>query len=180
MTLDLSPNPRPEVAERVLLSTSDLFGSVRSWPLSARGGFPPVLRKNNFGLAAYATRTHAFLEITTKLRAQRNREAERLRAYRQVFTSAGSGEPAVFGVRARLLRFGGFTAEAPHAFSLGLDVSMCAWDIRSVAETTMGKQTHDIDLIYVVGFGQSIREADCWQEFETLVRITLSDWSGIR
>lgn len=177
---DLSPTPRRETAERILSVATPLFDAVKSSPLSGRAGFPQVLRNNNFGLAVRATKTHALLEVTTKLRSQRSREADRLQAYRQIFTSIDSGEPAIFGVKARLLRFSGFTAEAPHAFALGPDTSMCAWDVRSTDTRNLKKQSYDLDVIYVVGYGRSIREADSWQEFDTLIRVTLSEWSGIR
>lgn len=179
--LDLAVTPNRETGDRILSVANALFDAVKSAPLSARAQFPSVLRNNNFALAIRATTTHAFLEVTTKLHAHRSREADRLRAYRQIFTSIKSGQPAIFRVdRARLVRISGATLEAPHAFALGSDFSMCAWDVRSTTVLNGQKQTHDIDIIYVVGFGEIIREDDAWQEFDTLIRVTLSDWSGIR
>lgn len=179
--LDFSLTPRRETSDRILSTATALFEAVKSAPLSARTNFPKVLRNNNFALAARVTTTHAFLEVTTKLHAHRSREADRLQAYRQLFTSVDSGEPAIFKIdRARLIRISGVTLEGPHAFAIGADISMCAWDARSTAVFNGRKQTHDIDILYVVGFGETIREHDAWQEFDALIRVTLSDWSGIR
>ncbi len=179
--LDLSTNPKRESADKILATASELFGAVKSAPFSARSGFPKVFKNNNFAVALRVTATHAFLEVTTKLHAQGSREQDRVRAYRQLFTSTESGEAAVLKVdKARLIRISGATFEAPHAFAIGSDFSMCAWDVRSTT-TINGKLTsHDIDVIYVVGFGSLIREADAWQEFDTLIRVTLADWSGSR
>jgi hypothetical protein len=179
MSLDFSPPQNTETANRILSEAKILFGAVKDLPISVRSGFPKILRRNSFGIAVHTTKTHAFLEITTKLRAKRSWEPKRIQVYRQLFTTPNSGEPALFIV-SRLNRFSAFTVEFPHAFSLGADVSMCAWDMRSVADTTGGKQSFDIDLIYAVGYGAFIREADCWQEFDTLVRVTISDWSGMQ
>lgn len=179
--LDLSSSPRREIADQILLVASALFDSVKSAPMSARKNLPQILRNNNFGFAVRVTATHAFLEITTKLHAHRSREAERLRAYRQIFTSIESGQPAIFKVdKARLIRIGAMTLEAPHAFALGSDLSMCAWEARSTTKVAGKMSTHDIDIIYVVGFGEAISVDDVWQEFDTLIRVTLSDWSGTR
>jgi len=179
MSLDFSTPRNTVTANRILSEAKILFGAVRDFPLSARSGFPRILQRNSFGIAVLTTKTHAFLEVTTKLRAKRSWETRRIQLYQQLFTTPNSGEPALFIV-SRLNRFSAFTVESPHAFSLGADVSMCAWDMRTVADTPGGKQSFDIDLIYAVGFGTSIREADCWQEFDTLARVTISDWSGIR
>lgn len=182
LELDFSAAPRRETGARILSVSNALFDAVKSAPISARANFPKVLRNNNFALAVHATRTHAFLEVTTKLHAHRDREANRLRAYRQIFTSQAAGHPSLFKIdKARLVRIGGGGAlEAPHAFALGSDFSMCAWDLRCTTVLNGQKQTHNIDVIYVVGFGEAIREDDAWQEFDTLIRVTLSDWSGIR
>ena len=181
LELDFASNPRREIADRILSVASELFDSVKSAPMSARKELPQVLRNNNFGFAVRVTATHAFLEVTTKLRAHRSRELDRLRAYRQIFTSIESGQPAVIKVdKARLVRVSNLTLEAPHAFALGSDFSMCAWEARSTTTVDGKKSTHDIDIIYVVGFGETISVDDVWQEFDTLIRVTLSDWSGIR
>jgi hypothetical protein len=172
--LDFSATPRRETAERVLSIASTLFEAVKAAPLTARKTFPTVLRSNNFALAVRATPTHTFLEVTTKLRAHRNRELHRTQTYRQIFTSIDSGD------KARLVRFGGGTLEAPRAFAIGSDMSMCAWDTKCITTQNDEKQSHEIDIIYVVGYGSSIREDDCWQEFDTLIRVTLSDWSGVQ
>jgi hypothetical protein len=158
-----------------------LFDTVKAAPLSARVGFPEVLRNNNFGLTLRVTNSHAFLEVTTKLRANRARDAERLQAYRQIFTSKDSRQPAVFAIDgSRFIRFSGFTAEAPHAFALGSNFSMCAWDIRSRTLVEGRPRSFDIDVLYVVGFGRSIPAEEAWQEFDALIRVTLSDWGGVR
>lgn len=177
--LDFSATPRRETADRVLSIASDLFESVKAAPVAVRNSFPDVLRSNNFALTVRATRTHTFLEVTTKLRAHRSRELQRVQSYRQIFTSIDSGEPTIFAIdKARLVRFGGGTLDAPHAFALGSDMSMCAWDTRVITMQNGQRQSHEIDIIYVVGYGSEIREDDCWQEFDTLIRVTLSDWSA--
>ena len=179
--LNFSATPRRETGDRILSVANALFDAVKNAPLAARTQFPKVLRNNNFALAVRATTTHAFLEVTTKLHAHRSREADRLRAYRQIFTSIESDEPAIFRVdKARLIRVSGATLEAPHAFAIGSDFSLCTWDARSTAVLDGQKQSHDIDVLYVVGFGELIREDDAWEEFDTLIRVTLADWSGIR
>lgn len=179
--LDFSLSPNRETGERILLVANALFDAVKSAPLALRTQFPKVLRNNNFALAVRVTTTHAYLEVTTKLRAQRSREADRLRAYRQIFTSASSGQPAIFRIdKSRLIRISRATLESPHAFALGSDLSMCAWDVSSTTHINGQKQSHDIDIIYVIGFGETLREDDAWQEFDTLIRVTLSDWSGGR
>ena len=179
--LDFSSSPRREIADQILAVASALFDSVKSAPMSARKKLPKILRNNNFGLSVRLTATHAYLEVSTKLHAQRSREVERLRAYRQIFTSMESGQPAVFNVdKVRLVRIGAMGFEAPHAFALGSDFSMCAWEIRSTTIVDGKKSTHDIEIIYVVGFGETISVDDVWQEFDSLIRVTLSDWSGVR
>lgn len=179
--LDFSVSPSRETGDRILTVANELFDAVKSAPLVARTQFPKVLRNNNFALAVRVTTTHAFLEVTTKLHAHRSRELDRLKAYRQIFTSTDSGQPAIFKIeRARLIRISGATLEAPHAFAIGSDFSMCTWETRATAVINGHKQSHDIDVLYVVGFGETIREDHAWQEFDTLIRVTLSDWSGIR
>ena len=180
-SLDLSPSPRRVTGERILAVATPLFEAVKVAPIGIRAKFPSILRNNNFALAVHVTRQHAFLEVTGKFRAQVARAADRLLVYRQVFTTPTSGEPALFTLTGtRLARMADFTAKAPHAFALGSDFSMCAWNLRSTATIDGNHRSHDIDIIYVVGFGRSIHEADCWQEFDSLIRVTLSDWSGMR
>lgn len=179
--LDLSPHPRIDVADRIQSVASSLFDSVKAAPASVRARFPKVLRNNNFGFAVRVTKTHAFLEVTTKLHAHQSRAAERLAAYRQIFTSIGAGDTAIFKVNdARLVRIGAMSLEAPHAFALGSDFSLCAWEVRSSSDVKGKKSIHDIDIIYVVGFGSSIPIDDAWREFDTLIRVTLADWSAAR
>lgn len=179
--LDLSISPKREIADQILSVATSLFDSVKNAPLAARKNLPAILRSNNFGIALRLTSKHAFLEITTKLHSHKNREIERLRAYRQIFTSIESGEGAVFKIdKARLARIGGMTLEAPHAFAIGSDFSLCAYEVRSSSIFEGKKSTHDIDIIYVVGFGEIISVEDSWQEFDALIRVTLSDWSNAR
>jgi len=179
--INFSPSPRREIADKILAVAGGLFEAVKSAPLSARVKFPKVLQKNNFALALRVTSTHAFLEVTTKLQAQRSRETARVNAYRQIFTSTDSGEASIFKIdKVKLVRISGATLEAPHAFAIGKDFSMCAWDIRSTANVGGRILSHDLDVIYVVGFGSSIREEDAWQELDALIRVTIADWSGIR
>lgn len=180
-SLDLSISPRRDIADQILSVATPLFDSVKIAPLAARKNLPRILRNNNFGMALRLTSAHAFLEISTKLYSHKNREMERLRAYRQIFTSIESGEGAIIKIdKARLARIGAMTLEAPHAFAIGSDFSMCAWEVRSSAIIEGKKSTHDIDIIYVVGFGETIAAEDAWQEFDTLIRVTLSDWSSTR
>lgn len=177
--LDLSLSARQDVAAKIHSVASSLFGAVKAAPAALRSHFPKVLRNNNFGFAVRVTKTHAFLEVTSKLNAHQSRDAERLRAYRQIFTSIESGDQAIFKMHdARLVRIGAMTLEAPHAFALGSDFSMCAWEARS-STVVNGKQSKfDIDIIYVIGFGKAIPIDDAWQEFDTLIRVTLADWSA--
>jgi hypothetical protein len=180
-SLDLSPSTNPWAGEQILSVAAPLFDAVKAAPLKVRENFPSILRNNNFSFAVHVTKRYAFLEVTGKFRAQRTRLVDRLNAYRQIFTDSSSGEPAIFTVTdARLVRVARLTAEAPHAFALGSDFSMCAWDMRSTTTAGGKPVSHQIDIIYVVGFGKNIREADCWQEFDSIIRITLSDWSGMR
>lgn len=179
--IDLTPSPRPAIREKILKTATPLFEAVKRAPVALRTNFPEALRSNNFGLLAHVTRQYAFLEVTTKFRAQPNKWQERLHAYKQIFTSSSSGEQAVFNVnQSRFIQIAKLTAEAHHAFSLGSNFSMCAWEVRSVSEEDGKKTTYDIDAIYVVGFGSEILEVDSWQEFDSLIRLTISDWSGLK
>lgn len=179
--LDFSLHPSPDVSDRILSVANDLFGSVKAAPASVRARLPKVLRNNNFGFAVRVTKTHAFLEVTTKLHAHQSRAAGRLAAYRQIFTSVGAGDSAIFKVDdARLTRIGAMSLEAPHAFALGSNFSLCVWEVRSESDERGKKSVHDIDIIYVVGFGPSIPIDDAWREFDTLIRVTLADWSAAR
>lgn len=175
--LDFAENPKREIGEKILTVARTLFDSVKSAPIHGREGFPKILRNNNFGLTLLTTNTHAFLEITTKFHAQRERQAERVQSYRQIFTSSESGERAMARLtNSRLIRVGGMNVEGAHAFALGPDLSMCAWDVHSTAVVNGHKKTCDIDIIYVVGFGESIRDTDAWMEFDTIIRVTFAGW----
>ena len=179
--LDLTPNPRREIGEKILTIGNSLLESVKNVPISNRAGFPEVLRNNNFALAVRVTKDYAFLEITTKARAPKSREAERLSVYRQFFTPLNSGERAVFTVdQSRVCRFGEMTLEADHAFSLGSDVSICIWNVRFISTIRNQRISKTIGALYVVGFGEKIREEEAWQEFDALIRLTLADWSAAR
>lgn len=179
--LDLTPHPRRDIAEKVLSVSSALFDAVKLAPLSLRASLPSILRTNNFGLAVRVTRQYAFLEITSKFRAQRSRENERVAAYRQFFTPKDSGKPAIFSFdKARFCRVSSLTTEGAPAFSLGRDVSLCVWDIRNSQAVRERRITTDIDLLYVVGFGDQLHDDESWQEFDALIRITLADWSSGR
>ena len=57
---------------------------------------------------------------------------------------------------------------------------MCTWDARSTVIVNGTRRTYDIDILYVVGFGRSIPIEEVSQEFDTLIRVTLSDWSSTR
>lgn len=176
--LDLTPNPRREIAEKILSISNALFESVKGAPLSLRAKFPAILRNNNFALSIRVTKEYAFLDVTSKLKAQRSRELDRLAAYRQYFCSKDSGKPSIFALdKARLCRFSGLTLEGAHAFSIGSDVSLCMWDTRNSTTFDGRRVTNSIDLLYVVSFGQQLLEDDAWQEFDALIRITLADWS---
>ena len=179
--LDLTESPRHDIGAGILSVASSLFEAVKSAPLGRRANFPEVLRNNNFGFAVRVTSRYAFLEVTSKLRAQKARDQERLAAYRQIFTAKEINGPALFALeRSRFARFSGMTLDAPHAFALGADVSLCIWDARSAATVDGRRRVFDIDVLYVVGFGSTIPIEDATQEFDALIRITLADWSSTR
>lgn len=176
--LDLTSNPRWEIADKILIVANLLFDSVKNAPLSLRTSFPNILRNNNFGLAARVTRKYAFLEVTSKFRAQRTREPERLATYRRFLCAEDSGKPVAFAInKSRLGRFSGITVEGSHAISIGSDSSFCVWDSRNILTFADRRITTAVDLLYVVSFGDQIREDECWQEFDALIRVTLADWS---
>lgn len=177
--LDLTESTKRDIGAGILSVATSLFEAVKSAPLGKRTNFPEILRNNNFGISVRVTSRYAFLEVTSKLRAQKARDQERLAAYRQIFTAKESNEPALFALeRSRFTRFSDMTLEAPHAFSLGADVSMCIWDVRSESNVDGRRRVFDIDVLYVVGFGPTIPIEDAAQEFDALIRITLSDWSS--
>lgn len=180
-TLDLASNPRPQIAERIYRVAEDLFDAVKRAPLSARGTFPSIFHNNNFALAVHVTGRYAFLEITSKFRAQKSNQRDRLSAYRQLFCTKESGEPAIFALdKARLCRFSSLNTQGAHAFSLGSDLSLCVWDIRSSASINNRSSTSKVDVLYVVGFGEQIHEDTAWREFDALIRVTLADWSAFK
>lgn len=144
-----------------------------------RVNFPSVLRNNNFALAVHVTKKYAFVEVTSKFKAQKTREVDRLAAYRQFFTPKDSGRPAIFALdNARLCRFSGMTLEGAPAFSVGSDISLCVWDARSSQILDGRRVATSIDVLYVVGFDDQIREYSAWEEFDALIRVTLADWSA--
>jgi hypothetical protein len=179
--LDLTPHPRRDIAEKVLGVATALFESVKNAPLPLRASFPSILRNNNFALTVRVTKRFVFLEVMSKSRAQRTREAERLAAYRQFFTPTESGRVSLFRVdNARLCRFSGATFEGASAFSLGHDISLCVSEARNVQKVGDKTHTANIDLIYVVGFGEQLHEDNSWQEIDALIRVTLADWSALK
>ena len=179
--LDLTESPRRDIGAGILSVASSLFEAVKSAPLGIRANFPKVLRNNNFGFAVRVSSRYAFLEVTSKLRAQKARDQERLAAYRQIFTAEETNEPALFTFEgSRFLRFSGLTLDAPHAFGLGADVSLCVWDAQSTTIVDGRHRVFDIDVLYVVSFGSTIPIEDATQEFDALIRITLADWSTTR
>lgn len=179
--LDLTPNPRREIGEKIIQIGNSLFESVKSAPPSLRSGFPNVLRNNNFALAVRVTKNYAFLEVTTKARAPKSREMHRSAVYRQFFTSKSSSRRAAFAIdRSRLCRFSEISIKGTHVFSLGSDFSICVSDARCITISGGRTVSSAIDVVYVVGFGDQIREDEAWQEFDALIRITLADWSAGR
>ena len=180
-SIDLTESPKRDIGAGILSVASSLFEAVKSAPLGKRAKFPEILRNNNFGISVRVTNQYAFLELTSKLRAQKARDQERLAAYRQIFTTKESNEPALFALeRSRFARFSGMTLDAPHAFALGADVSLCIWDARSASNVDGRRRVFDIDVLYVVSFGPTIPIEDAAQEFDALIRVTLSDWSSAR
>jgi hypothetical protein len=76
--------------------------------------------------------------VTSKLRAQRSKEIDRISAYRQIFTAKDSGKPALVAIdKARMGRFSGMTLEGAHAFAIGTDFSFCVWDTRNTRLLTV-------------------------------------------
>jgi hypothetical protein len=116
------------------------------------------------------------LEVTTKVQAQLKRDVDRIKTYKKLFTSDTS-PAALFNIKGvRFFRISNLTVQAPHAFLIGKDTSMCVWDFR--ARTSEADKGEEINVLYVVGFGTIIREDDAWQEFDSLIRLTLKDWSS--
>jgi hypothetical protein len=175
--LDFTPNPRREIGDKILSVASSLFESVKHAPLHLRRTFPNVLKNNNFAPTVRVTRDYAFLEITTKLKAQSNRTD----IYRRFFSPKELQRPAIIAIdKARFARVGAISMEGGYGFSIGSDFSLCAWDLKS-SVVEHGKQSHkSIDLVYVVGFGDQIRQEEAWQEFDALIRLSISDWSSTR
>lgn len=177
--IDLSINPRAEIGERVMNIATSLLEPVKRAPQNLRTEFPPILRNNNFGWTTRVTKKYIFLDISGKVQAQRSKDIDRLTSYRRVFTSAEQGEPAIFKIdEARMCRFSDLSTEGAYSFSLGKDFSFAAWNLRN-KNTEGGREIlTDIDLIYVIGFGRVIHEDIAWQELDTLVRLTIADWSS--
>lgn len=177
--LEMEQHPDRAISDKILSVSQGLFDSVRNAPLSARTSFPTILRKNNFGLALWVTRKYAFLEVTTKLKARRDHNSERLGKYRSIFTSVESNKPAIFSVsNSRLCRFANLKTEGAAAVSLGRDFSFCVWDLENRNSQNGRESVQKADLLYVVGFGSKIHPGDAWQEFDSLIRVTISDWSN--
>ena len=124
------------------------------------------------------TKRYAFLEVTTKLKAQRTRDNDRVKKYREFFTPKESNLPAVFGLdNSRYIRIEGINLRGAHAISIGSDVSLCLSGVKKSSPEAGNPITSSLDILYVVAFGAQIREDDAWQEFDALIRVTLADWS---
>lgn len=176
--LDLASNPRHEIGERILSVSNALFDSVKKTPLTVRDKFPQVLKNNNFALVARVTKKYAFLEVTTKLKAQRTRDNDRVKKYREFFTPKESNLPAAISIdNSRYMRIEKINLRGTHAISLGSDVSLCLSEVKRSSFEAGNPITSSLDILYVVAFGAQIREDDAWQEFDALIRVTLSDWS---
>jgi len=179
--LDFTPNSRHSISERILTVANSLFEAVRAAPFQSRLKFPPVLRKNNFAIVVRATKTHVFVEVTTKSKAVARFNPQRLEVYRQLFTATDSGEPFTFHVgNARFFRASDATVHNDHVFGIGPDCSMCASNFTSVRVVNGVSIAHKVDVVYVVGFGEYVAEDDAWLEVDSLIRVTLADWSTAR
>jgi hypothetical protein len=175
--LDFTENPRREIGDKILSVATILFESVKNAPLDSRKSFPKILRNNNFGLASFTTKTHVFLEVSAKSRAQRDRQSERVTSYKRMFVGTDSKEPAAARIeRSRIVRFSNVAFKSAHGFAIGSDISMSAWDSKITTLTGERECVDNIDVIYVVGFGDSIREDVAWQEIDSLIRVTISGW----
>jgi hypothetical protein len=156
----------------------DLFAAIKKIPLGLRTEFPEILKNNNFGLSVRVTRTHAFLEISPKSKAVSSKDRERVGAYRKLFTSIDSGKAAVLRMEdARLSSVAKVSLNGAYAIALGSNISLCLWEIQSLNPYFPGKEgATKIDLLYIVGYGQRVPKETAWQEFDAMIRTTISQW----
>jgi hypothetical protein len=179
--LEMELHPDRAIYEKILSVSSTLFESVKSAPLLIRSNFPSVLRNNNFGLALIVTRKYAFLEVTTKLKAKKEYSQARADKYRLIFATEYSNSPAfIFVNNSRLGRISGLTTENAVAVKVGSNFSFCIWDYTNRCTNNGKINTQTVDLLYVVGFGDKIHPEDAWQEFDALIRVTLTDWGKVK
>ena len=155
-----------------------LFAAVKNVPLSLRKNFPEILKNNNFGISVRVTSTQAFLEISPKSKAIPSRDNERADAYQRLFTSIDSGKEAVLrrdGARFHMISKLGL--EGGYGIALGTDVSLCLWDVISLNKYfPEKKRVTKIDLLYVVSYGEVIRQDSAVHEFDTLLRWSFAAW----
>lgn len=177
--LDLRLSPDTERAAKVFEVSNSLFDAVKAAPLDARSGFPRVLRNNNFAVLVRFTAKYVFVEVVGKAEAKRRRPEDTAKLYRRLFVPLGSSkEGCTFALNdSRLVRFAGGTFAGGVPFGLGENSSFCAWDfvVRGRPEDKGGQTT--IDLIYVVSFGSKLGANDAPQEIDSIVRLTVAEWS---
>lgn len=164
--------------KKVLEVAHSLFAAVKNVPLSLRKNFPEILKNNNFGLSVRVTSAQAFLEISPKSKAIPSKDSERADAYQKLFTSIDSGKEAVLRLDgARLNTVAKLGLDGGYGIALGTDVSLCLWDVISLNRYfPKEKGVTRVDLLYIVSYGELIRQDSAVHEFDTLLRWSFAAW----
>ena len=165
-----------------LLSVAkQLFEPVKAASPQARAHFPKILRNNNFALLARVTTHQAYVEVVSKATALRRRPDETARLYRRLFSPADSGEPTAFRFAgSRLSRVSGVNISGAVPFSIGPDSSLCISDVVARGGVNDSSPIVAVELLYVLAFGPSIQPSGAWQELDSLIRLSISDWRNAR
>jgi len=175
LPIDFSITQEFETGKRIHQLAIDLFDAVKRAPIADRIKLPTILRNNNFSIPIRVTRTHVFLELTSKSKAQSQFDSERLKNYKRLFALDNTTAAAIDLTDARMARIGALTVEATCPFRIAQDTSVCIWDFCS-RKSEQDKGVH-VDMLYVVGFGKRVNKYTILQEFDSLIRLTLRDWS---
>ena len=180
--LDLTPHTHAEIGKRISDGARGLFEIIKHVPFNRRTHFPQILKNNNFSWSVRVTQNYAFIDFTKKSKALSGKEHERLAIFRQFFASNTATDDSMFKTdNARMVSMSGGTVVGTRSFGLGQNFSFCAWDTKNEQTGTDGKtQTTTLDLVFVVGFGPDIPADDPWPEFDSLIRVTMRDWSAQR
>lgn len=178
MKINFSKNPRIDIYDNIMKISNELFSAVKNAPINIRAGLPPILRDNNFDFSLLVTKNHAFLEVFNKIEVHKDTGQERIISYQQLFVPLTAPVKICIPIhKARMCRISTLGLEGGHAFAIGNDFSLCISEVISLYIENEKPVKNKIDLMYVVGFGEELREEDAWQEFDALIRLSLADWS---